>query len=159
MNKEGCPTGPSFFSCQYCPEQIQGYYEAGKGVTVCQNRMQGSKEALMTTVRHELTHAYDACRVDLNPDSCAHHACTEIRASSLSGECEWGPEFMRRLALGEPMFMLRKQQQACVRRRVALSLRMAECCKGKVDQSIDEVWDVCYQDTSPFAIHPSSSGV
>lgn len=39
-------------------------------------------------MRHEMIHAYDHCRAkDLDWNSCRHHACSEIRAAVLSGDC------------------------------------------------------------------------
>lgn len=54
-------------------------------------------------------HAYDQCRAKINLKNCIHHACTEvtllnlssinieiqIRASNLSGECNWWQELQR----------------------------------------------------------------
>lgn len=44
---------------------------------------------------HELIHAYDYCRANLVLENCRHHACTEIRAASLSGDCDFFNELKR----------------------------------------------------------------
>ncbi|TYJ28339.1 hypothetical protein E1A91_A07G252400v1 [Gossypium mustelinum] len=47
-------------------------------------------------VIHELIHAYDECRAsNLDWTNCAHHACSEIRAGHLSGDCHYKREFLR----------------------------------------------------------------
>lgn len=49
-----------------------------------------------TVLTHELIHAYDYCRADVDPTNLKHHACLEVRASNLSGDCT----FMREARLG-----------------------------------------------------------
>lgn len=39
------------------------------------------------TLTHELVHAYDHCRAFVDWSNCVHHACSEIRAAHLSGDC------------------------------------------------------------------------
>ncbi len=112
-------------------------------VLVCEDNLLGSKYVAQT-LAHELVHAYDQCRAKVNWRSCYHYACTEIRASTLSGECDWIEEFDRGI-LG-----MRAQHQECVRRRAELSLQVAESCKDKAKQVIDKVFSRCYQDTAPF---------
>jgi mitochondrial inner membrane protease ATP23 len=106
-------------------------------------------------VVHELLHAYDACRADLDPSNCSHVACTEIRAANLSGDCDFGAEFSRRAADVLLGGSLAARQQACVRRRAELSVAMhAQCAEGgptAVAAHVQRVWAPCYADTAPFA--------
>ena len=53
------------------------------------------KAVFERTLVHELVHAYDQCRAKVDWKSGAHHACAEIRASSLSGECDLSQEINR----------------------------------------------------------------
>lgn len=53
------------------------------------------KETFENTLVHELIHAYDFCRAKIDFDNCAQHACTEVRAASLSGECGYLHELFR----------------------------------------------------------------
>jgi hypothetical protein len=39
------------------------------------------------TLTHELVHAYDHCRAYVDWSNCVHHACSEVRAANLSGDC------------------------------------------------------------------------
>jgi len=40
------------------------------------------------TLTHELVHAYDHCRAYVDWSNCVHHACSEVRAANLSGDCK-----------------------------------------------------------------------
>ena len=46
------------------------------------------------TLTHELIHAYDHCRAYMNWSNCVHHACSEIRAANLSGDCHMSVSFL-----------------------------------------------------------------
>ena len=46
-------------------------------------------------LRHELIHAFDFARAEINPSDCRHVACSEIRAYHLSGECSAKAELLR----------------------------------------------------------------
>lgn len=118
------------------------------------------------TLSHELIHAYDHSRFHLSTTSLRHQACTEIRASLLSGECRFGRE-----VLGRGQWKFTKQMQECVRRRAVLSLmnrpQISEGIKlvegekeggvmweverrKKAESIIDGVWESCANDTRPF---------
>jgi len=47
------------------------------------------------TVAHEMIHAYDDARARLDWTNLVHHACTEIRAANLSGDCSFWREVNR----------------------------------------------------------------
>ena len=62
---------------------------------VCHNNMQSATEFENALV-HELVHAFDHCRgKDLDWENCRHHACSEVRAAQLSGDCSLGQELLR----------------------------------------------------------------
>jgi inner membrane protease ATP23 len=86
---------------------------------ICEDNLRSSKITTQT-LRHELVHAYDQCRAKVNWKSGYHYACTEVnrakapaytsharpfdqlvacyiqvRASALSGECDWLEEVDR----------------------------------------------------------------
>ena len=55
-------------------------------VVICHNHL-SSQQEVTHALTHELIHAYDHCRASsLDWANCEHHACSEIRAASLSGE-------------------------------------------------------------------------
>ena len=69
----------------------------------------------------------------------------QVRAANLSGDCSWTNEFMR------GNFAVKKQHQACVRRRAELSTAMNPSCgQRKARAAVDAVFDRCFADTRPF---------
>ena len=132
---------------------------------------------------HELIRAYDQCRAKVDWSNCAHHACSEVRAAALSGDCDFKQEFNKR------QYGLANQGKVCVRRRAELSLQQSTNCSGeKVRRSqpgsavpthcraaikradlffncgrvarqaklaVDLVFDECYKDIAPFEHHTS----
>jgi len=103
---------------------------------------------LLLTIDLEMGHAYDHLRFKVDwENNLRHAACTEIRASSLSGECRFMREFITR---GQWKFT--QQHQECVRRRATLSVLNRPGCKDDVHAAriVNEVWDNCFADTRPF---------
>ena len=96
----------------------------------------------------EMVHAYDHLRFKVDwKNNLKHAACTEIRASTLSGECRWTREFFTR-----GQYKLMQQLQECVRRRATLSVAGRPNCKDEAQAAkiVNEVWDSCFADTRPF---------
>eukprot|EP00924_Labyrinthula_sp_SR-Ha-C_P008606 snap_masked-scaffold_37-processed-gene-1.4-mRNA-1 protein AED:0.09 eAED:0.14 QI:0/0/0/0.25/1/1/4/0/203 len=96
------------------------------------------------TVLHELVHAYDNYRIDLDWRNCFHIACSEIRAANLSGDCGYFVEGKRNFIkwnqgknedknLEEKKYWMRGRGRDCLKRRVKLSLEVHEQCKEKAD--------------------------
>ena len=115
-------------------------------VIICSNHL-SSQEEVSHALAHELIHAYDHCRgADLDWRNCEHHACSEVRAASLSGDCHFKQELMR------GNFGIRGHHQQCVRRRAELSVFMNPSCKAPLQakQAVDKVFDSCFADTAPF---------
>lgn len=69
---------------------------------------------------------------------------TEIRASSLSGECSLQSE------IGRGNYLFAKGHQECVKRRAALSVAANIYCKNNANEAVDAVFDKCYGDCKPF---------
>ncbi|GAA5913282.1 putative metalloprotease [Sporobolomyces salmoneus] len=136
--------------CKPCPPTMAGGYSSELGVLLCQNRFMG-KPHMQDALAHELVHAYDDRRFKPRggkswAEDLRAHACTEIRAENLSGDCKWGREFSRQ------NFSFTKQHQACVRRRAILSVTANPNCKSReqAEQVVNEVWESCWPDTRPF---------
>jgi len=71
------PSRPtSFVSCVSCPSPARGFFRPGYGVLVCANYLPITDREVSETVRHELVHAFDYCRVR---SVCI--ACTSITAA------------------------------------------------------------------------------
>ena len=114
----GCTLSDDFIKIQKCKAEVGGGFRAPDGVILCHNHL-ASQEEVNHALTHELIHAYDHCRAkDLDWCNCAHHACSEIRAASLSGDCNYKMEVLR------GNFGLAGQHQKCVKRRAELSVRM-----------------------------------
>ncbi|KAJ1461573.1 peptidase M76 [Pelagophyceae sp. CCMP2097] len=104
------------------------------------------KSVFDRTLTHELVHAFDQCRANVQWGNLHHLACAEIRASNLSGECELIQEINRGNA------GVVKHHQTCVRRRAALSIAMGmgKTEAAKAAEAVNAVFDKCYADKAPF---------
>jgi inner membrane protease ATP23 len=96
-------------------------------------------------LRHELVHAYDDTRGHVEPTNCYHHACSEVRAARLSGDCLVQQE-ARRGNVGN----LVSGGRDCVLRRAALAVEQNPMCKGFGGRAVDVVFGRCYVDYEPF---------
>ncbi|KAJ7537105.1 hypothetical protein O6H91_12G097500 [Diphasiastrum complanatum] len=145
LDTAGCPVGDKFFKATTCEKVVGGGFQSDLGVVICCNHVLFQKEVDMI-LTHELIHAYDHCRAkNLDWSNCEHHACSEIRAANLSGDCHFKQEFNR------GNFGFQKHHQVCVKRRALLSVAMnPNCSKSDAESAIDAVWSTCYKDTQPF---------
>ncbi|CCD27353.1 putative metalloprotease NDAI_0K01620 [Naumovozyma dairenensis CBS 421] len=134
--------------CDVCDNTKSGGYHPDFGILLCQNRLR-DKWHLEDTLSHELIHWYDQLKWEVDWLNLKHHACSEIRASNLSGECRFWQEFKRR---GGFTFKIAKGQQECVKRRAILSVMGNPNCKDKehAERIVEEVWESCFNDTRPF---------
>ena len=119
-------------------------------IYLCAEHVTGPKHA-NTILAHELIHAIDMCRAKMDPlRNCMQLACTEIRAESLSGECNMSWEFLR-AKLNSYM----GHGQECVRRRAIDSVQANPNCADKAELFVDAAMERCYVDTFPFERHPN----
>lgn len=140
----GCPFGRENIMCMPCSGSIHGGYIPGIGVLICENHVD-NQATLSRTLTHELIHAFDECRAKIDWSNCEHQACTEIRAATLSGDCDVQAEARRGVPPSFGGF------KTCVRRRAILSVSANPNCKGeKAAQAVDKVWNPCHYDVSPF---------
>ncbi len=124
-------------------EQMGGYNPFLKQVSVyCNQRL--SYSVVQELLVHELIHALDHCTTSLSFDNCSQIACTEIRASALSGDCGFINEFLR------GNFNLKGGLQKCAKRRAELSLNCLPSCKKDSANIVDSVFEQCFKDTFPF---------
>ncbi|KAK6219001.1 hypothetical protein LQW54_002501 [Pestalotiopsis sp. IQ-011] len=142
--------------CRRCPARLTedgqvhrqgGGFNPGRGILLCANEVRDRKH-LEDTLSHEMVHAWDHLRwkVDWQGDL-KHAACSEIRASMLSGECRWTRETMI-----NGNWNLTQQFQNCVRRRAVKSLMARPNVKDDVQavKVVNQVWDSCFSDHRPF---------
>ncbi|KAL1900830.1 Mitochondrial inner membrane protease atp23 [Ceratocystis pirilliformis] len=142
--------------CRRCPtrmtddgsvHRIGGGFSPDHGILICANEVRNKKH-MEDTLAHEMVHAWDHLRWKMDAENNLRHAaCTEIRASMLSGECRWTREFFTR-----GNWSLSAQFQNCVRDRAIQSVMARARCKDKAQASkvVNEVWDSCFSDTRPF---------
>ncbi|KJZ78950.1 Mitochondrial inner membrane protease ATP23 [Hirsutella minnesotensis 3608] len=144
--------------CRRCPSQLgedgqvrrqAGGFSPNHGILICANEIRDRKH-LEDTLAHEMVHAWDHLRwkVDWTGDKDLRHAaCTEIRASTLSGECRWANE-----ALVRGNWSITQHFQECVRRRAINSVMARPRCQDKEQAAkvVNQVWDSCFTDTRPF---------
>ena len=150
LAESGCKVGNDFFKIRHCDAQVGGGFRAPEGVIMCYNHL-ASQEEVTHALTHELIHAYDHCRAkDLDWCNCEHHACSEIRAASLSGDCNFKMELLR------GHYNIAKQHQACVKRRALLSVSMNPYCQGKgeAEAAVERAFATCFNDTRPFDRRP-----
>ena len=95
LKKRGCPLSREQFVCLMCSQQARGAFNAASGtLTICANNVSSYRQ-VRDVLSHELIHAYDSSHPDFNPEDPKHHACSEIRAMHLGGDCEMLKEFFR----------------------------------------------------------------
>jgi len=144
MDQAGCPKRPMLIRAVTCTHSAGGY-GSRHGILVCCNQMR-FQDMISQVLIHELIHAYDDC-VTKNMDwkNCAHHACSEIRANHLSGDCHYKREMLR------GFLKIRGHEPECVKRRALLSVkRNPNCPETAAKDAVEAVWDICYNDTRPF---------
>mmetsp|Transcript_2329 Transcript_2329/g.3672 ORF Transcript_2329/g.3672 Transcript_2329/m.3672 type:complete len:220 (+) Transcript_2329:56-715(+) len=150
----GCAIPSDFFACRWCDAEITGGFNVGASqsessnykpqIILCENNIL-EKETFENTIAHELVHAYDICRSNISFKDCKQHACTEIRASNLSGECDILHEVFR----GQ-FRNISGGKADCVSRRAAKSVEMNPNCRTSAKKVVNEVFDSCYSDGLPL---------
>ncbi|KAJ1899567.1 Mitochondrial inner membrane protease atp23 [Coemansia sp. IMI 209127] len=145
LKKSGFPLSTDIMPCIKCEDMRSGGFAMDGTIQLCYNRLIG-KGHLETTMAHEMVHAYDQTNFNIDWFNLEHHACTEIRAASLSGDCTLFQEMMR----GNVGFL--KHHQVCVKRRAVLSLLANPSCKSKkhAEAAVNKVFQSCFTDTRPF---------
>eukprot|EP00123_Amoebidium_parasiticum_P009836 comp19739_c1_seq1/m.23543 comp19739_c1_seq1/g.23543 ORF comp19739_c1_seq1/g.23543 comp19739_c1_seq1/m.23543 type:complete len:194 (-) comp19739_c1_seq1:121-702(-) len=154
MEKAGCEVEARHMVCIPCDagdgtEGIAGGFNPDVGVRLCQDRIRDQAH-MDRTLAHELIHMFDHCRAKVDWSDPHHHACSEIRAAALSGECEMKIEYMQ---TGKVQF--RNGMRECVRRRALKSVQAnPHFSKEVAEKALEEVFDRCYADSAPYAMHP-----
>ncbi|KAK9317393.1 peptidase M76 family-domain-containing protein [Lipomyces starkeyi] len=146
IERIGGQVGREHIICDHCDEYKAGGFNPSLGVLLCQNHV-ANRLHLEDTLAHELIHAYDEMKFHVDWTNLKHHACSEIRASNLSGECRMTNEIFRR-----GQIKVTRQHQECVRRRAVLSVMGNPNCKDEemAKKAVAQVWDSCFKDTRPF---------
>ena len=153
IEEMGCSVPKNFFVCRPCDgAAISGGFAVPTAegdykpqIIMCEdNNVAMETETFEHTLVHELVHAYDQCRAKVEWSNCLQHSCTEIRASSLSGECN----FIHELYRGHTT--IRDGQGECVKRRAEKSVAMNPNCKNIAADAVKAAFAECRKDRAPF---------
>ncbi|PPQ69662.1 hypothetical protein CVT26_001531 [Gymnopilus dilepis] len=146
LKASGCEVPMSNVLCAPCDMSKAGGFTPDPGAVILCAGHFFSQQHMESTITHELMHMYDHCRFKVDWANLRHHACSEIRANNLSGDCR----FTRELRRGFLSFS--KQHQACVRRRAVESVTANPACPNEAaaERAVNEVWESCFNDTRPF---------
>ncbi|KAF6009726.1 hypothetical protein HII12_003272 [Brettanomyces bruxellensis] len=133
--------------CEICTDPKYGGFHPELGIQLCANYIP-DKWVLNDTLSHELVHWYDNMRFQVDWLNLRHHACSEIRAASLSGECAIMTEFWKHAGF----MKVAKGHQRCVKRKAILSVLGHPACKNKeqAEKVVDDVFRACFNDTRPY---------
>jgi inner membrane protease ATP23 len=124
---------------------------AKKGDIVLHEDQLRTREDIERSLRHELIHAFDDARGYVEPTNCYHHACSEIRAARLSGDCFIGQELGRG---NVDLFASRN----CVKRRAAMAVENNPMCRNSGARAVEVMFGACYTDYEPFVAPLYSMG-
>ncbi|KAJ3746983.1 peptidase M76 family-domain-containing protein [Lentinula raphanica] len=151
LRLSGCQVPERNIFCVTCPILHAGAYlpHPHGAIKLCAGHF-FSKQHVESTIAHELVHMFDECRFKVDWANLRHHACSEIRANNLSGDCRWTRELRR--GEGIPGIGWTKGHQACVRRRAITSVAANPACPSlaHAERAVNEVWESCFTDTRPF---------
>ncbi|KAJ7589681.1 peptidase M76 family-domain-containing protein [Mycena floridula] len=142
----GCTVPPQNIQCMPCDlTHAGGFIPEPGAVQMCAGNFL-SRSHMESSLAHELIHMYDHCKFKVDWGNLRHHACSEIRANSLSGDCRFTSE-LRRGSVG-----FSKNHQACIRRRAVVSVAANPNCpdQAAAEKAVNEVFDSCFKDTRPF---------
>eukprot|EP01134_Creolimax_fragrantissima_P005747 CFRG5747T1 len=162
LETAGCAVDSRVLRCVQCgpdeskcssdesePAEIAGGFNPYAGIVICQEHVT-TKSHMERTLMHELVHMYDHCKAKVDWTNAKHHACTEIRAANLSGECGMLVEVLQ-----SGSYDAMAKGAACVRRRALVSLNASpHFTSEQAEAAVDEVFDTCFNDSSPFDMLP-----
>ena len=156
LAKLGHTEASDFVTCAHCPDgsaAAGGYLPDRRMVVLCQQWVARAPGEVENTIVHEMIHAYDHARAFLDWNDLTQHACTEIRAAHLSGDCSLNRELNRG---NITPLSFSSQGARCVRRRAQLSVAMHPGCPDEKTArlAVDRAWASCYADRAPFDEHP-----
>ena len=145
--------------CVHCPDgtAAAGGYIPDRGqLVLCQQWVAKQPGEVENTLVHEMVHAYDDARALMDWNDLTQHACTEIRAANLSGDCTMWREIDR----GQ-LRQIGGAGMQCVRRRAQLSVAMHPDCPdaAAAAAAVERAWESCYYDNAPFDQHARSKNV
>lgn len=149
LNSSGCPVDISrHIACEPCNRGVTGGYDPTLNqIVICYNQC-SSKSMMDGVLGHELLHAWDYCRANLDFDNVRHVACTEIRAANLF-HCSIMSGF---IAGSVSLTNLSKAHSRCVKQKAVASILAVrpQMDPREAWKVVDSVFDKCYNDLEPI---------
>ncbi|CAF1204535.1 unnamed protein product [Rotaria sordida] len=148
LSSHGCTFNfDRHLTCEINRENLRGGFNRSTCQIIFYPENLHSFEEFCTIFEHELIHAYDYCRVNINFNNPYHLACTEIRAASLSNQCS----LFNHISSSLKPFLLKNQHSICVKNRTRESMEICtNFSRKKLNEIINHVFLRCYNDTEPF---------
>jgi len=153
VNALSAMKAPVDLVCVKCPADARhraGYSPKYNRVWMCANRFWTPWE-FRRVLAHELLHAFDLARAEIDPSNPVHMACAEVRAWNLSGECDLWTRWFE--YLGEDMV---NRKQRCVREGALASIVDSDSCADErvALGALEEAFPKCFHDHWPFNVRP-----
>ncbi|PAA56639.1 hypothetical protein BOX15_Mlig023839g2, partial [Macrostomum lignano] len=145
MRSRQCPlTFGRHLACEPCDDAKLrgGFDQASSQIVLCSNAASLAAPDPCVSLRHELVHAFDACRAVADFDSSLDQlACTEIRAYNLAEPASW-----QKPAGGHADWVRQRAVDS------VLTVRRIE--QAEAETAVNRVFDRCYADLEPFGRRP-----
>lgn len=148
LSSHGCPFDfDRHLICESNRNNLRGGFDRSTCQIILYPENLHSPNEFCTIFQHELIHAYDYCRAQIDFHNPYHLACTEIRAAALSDQCSLFNHF----SSSSRPFLIKNQHRKCVQDRTRDSMEICtDLPRKNLNQIINDVFLRCYNDTNPF---------
>lgn len=135
-----------------------GYNPINNTIWICANNV-NNVYTLKYILLHELLHAFDFARANIDVYNCHHIACTEIRAYNMSSQCGYfnSKYFKGNVNVFEQLKseqIQNTQKNKCIYNNVYATLCQFKPCKNNAEKYINDVFQKCTHDYWPFMCAP-----
>ncbi|CRG94612.1 metalloprotease, putative [Plasmodium gallinaceum] len=139
---------------------VGGYNPINNTIWLCANNITNFYK-LKYILTHELIHAFDFARANIDMYNCHHIACSEIRAYNMSNQCNY---FNSKYFSGDhDVFNYLKSdtinntsKNKCIYNNVYSSLYQYKPCSQNTHNFINDVFEKCIHDYWPFMCAPEN---
>ncbi|KJP87722.1 hypothetical protein AK88_02617 [Plasmodium fragile] len=137
---------------------VGGYNPINNTIWLCSNNINNYYK-LKYILTHELIHAFDFARANIDMYNCHHIACSEIRAYNMSNQCSYfnskyfSPDYDVFTNFKSPSIRATPKNK-CIYNNVYSSLNQYKPCTNNTHQFINDVFEKCMHDYWPFMCSP-----
>ncbi|ANQ09529.1 Uncharacterized protein PCOAH_00047010 [Plasmodium coatneyi] len=137
---------------------VGGYNPINNTIWICSNNIKNYYK-LKYILTHELIHAFDFARANIDMYNCHHIACSEIRAYNMSNQCSYfnskyfSPNHDVFTNFKSPSIRATPKNK-CIYNNVYSSLNQYKPCTNNTHQFINDVFEKCLHDYWPFMCSP-----